>query len=130
MHMIALCLIRLAMLEASSLVNVTVAQLSFSRALTETRLFLKKLLSTAEVLLWSSLYTAYVLCCSRHRVQCKPDRHFSRDRQLYRKKSRGIVEKRRPGRKRNAAFICTPNPEPVFKPETIRDSKERLFLLS
>ncbi len=31
--MIALCLIRLAMIEASSLANVTVAQLSFSRAL-------------------------------------------------------------------------------------------------
>ena len=44
-HMIALCLIRMAMLEASSLANVTVSQLSFSRALTETRLFLKKLLS-------------------------------------------------------------------------------------
>ena len=127
--MIALCLIRLAMLEAGSLANLTVAQLSFSRALTETRLFLKKLLSTAEVLLWSSLFTAYLLCCSRHRVQCKPDRHFSRDRQLYRKKSRGLVEPRRKGRKRNSVPMSVPEPETV-KSETIKDSKDRVFLLS
>ncbi len=68
-HMIALCLIRMAMLEASLLVNLTVGNLSFSRALTETRLFLKSLLSTADVLLWSSLYPDFVLCCSRHRVK-------------------------------------------------------------
>ena len=127
--MIALCLIRLAMLEAGSLANLTVAQLSFSRALTETRLFLKKLLSTAEVLLWSSLFTAYLLCCSRHRVQCKPDRHFSRDRQLYRKKSRGLVEPRRKGRKRNSVPMSVPEPE-TGKSETIKDSKDRVFLLS
>jgi IS4 transposase len=54
-HMIALCLIRLAMLEASRLANVSVAQLSFARALTETRLFLKFLLSAAEAVLWSPL---------------------------------------------------------------------------
>ena len=47
-HMIALCLIRIAMLEASRLANVSVGQLSFARALTETRLFFKLLLSTAE----------------------------------------------------------------------------------
>ncbi|MBI4765248.1 MAG: hypothetical protein HY787_11660 [Deltaproteobacteria bacterium] len=129
MHMIALCLIRLAMLEAGSLANVTVAQLSFSRALTETRLFLKTLLATAEILLWSSLYAAFVLCCSRHRVQCKPDRHFSRDRQLYRKKSRGIVEPRRKGRKRKSVLRSVPESETV-KSETIKDSKDRVFLLS
>ncbi len=36
--MIALCLIRIAMLEASRLANVAVGQISFARALTETRL--------------------------------------------------------------------------------------------
>ena len=40
MHMIALCLIRTAMLEAARLGNVSVGQLSFARALTEIRLFL------------------------------------------------------------------------------------------
>ena len=47
MHMIALCLIRIAMLEASRSANVSVGQLSFARALTETRLFFNLLLSTA-----------------------------------------------------------------------------------
>jgi hypothetical protein len=129
-HMIALCLIRLAMLEASRLVNVTVRQLSFARALTETRLFLKSLLSTADVFLWSSLYADFVLCCSRHRVKFKPDRHFTRDRQQYRKKSRGIVEPRRKGRKRKPTLMPTSELVTVFKSETLRDSKDRVFLLS
>jgi IS4 transposase len=43
-HMIALCLIRIAMLEASHVASICVAQLSFERALTETRLLLKLLL--------------------------------------------------------------------------------------
>ena len=128
-HMIALCLIRIAMLEASRLANVAVGKLSFSRALTETRLFLKFLLSTADVLLWSSLWTAFVICCSQHRVTFKPDRHFPRDRQQYRKKSRGFVEPRRKGRKRKSALTHTSAPE-IVKPETRKDSKNRLFLLS
>jgi hypothetical protein len=47
--MIALCLIRIAMLEASRQTKVSVAQLSFARALTETRLLFKLLVSTADV---------------------------------------------------------------------------------
>jgi hypothetical protein len=53
--MIALYLIRIAMLEASRLAKVSVAQFSFVRALTETRLFFKLLLSTTEVNLWHSI---------------------------------------------------------------------------
>jgi hypothetical protein len=67
-HMIALCLIRIAMLEASSLMNLSVAQLSFARVLTETRLLFKRLIATAGVGLWTSIWTAYVLCCARHRL--------------------------------------------------------------
>ena len=129
MHMIALCLIRIAMLEASRLVNLSVGKLSFSRALTETRLFLKFLMSTADPLLWSSLWTTFVLCCSQHRVTFKPDRHFPRDQQQYRKKSRGVVEPRRKGGKRKSALTYTPEPE-IVKPEARNDSKNRLFLLS
>jgi hypothetical protein len=53
--MIVLCLIRIAMLEASHLAKVSVAQLSFARALTETRLFFKLLLSTGEQNRWASI---------------------------------------------------------------------------
>ena len=124
-HMIALCLIRIAMLEASCLVNVSVAQLSFARALTETRLFFKLLVSAADVDLWPSIRAAFVLCCAQHRVHSKPGRQFSRDRQEYRRKSRGL-EKRRPGR-RPKNKEATPLPP---GPETRKDSKGATFLLS
>jgi hypothetical protein len=49
-------------------------------------------------LLYAVVWEKYVHGCSRHRVQIKPDRQFSRDRQEYRKKSRGLQNKRK-GRK-------------------------------
>jgi hypothetical protein len=124
-HMIAFCLIRLAMLEASRSANVSVAQLSFARALTETRLFLKILLSTTDLLLWPSIWAQYVLCCSRHRVRFKPDRQFTRDRQQYRRKSRGLVQRPR-GRKPKYNALTPQQPGR----ETLKDSKGNLYLLS
>lgn len=124
-HMIALGLIRIAMLEASCLTNLSVAQLSFARALTETRLFLKVLVSTADVDLWTSIWEAFMLACSRHRVHSKPGRQFPRDRQEYRRKSRGL-EKPRRGRPPKNKDV-TPLPP---RPETRKDSKGATFLLS
>ncbi|MFH0811301.1 MAG: hypothetical protein V2A69_00485 [Pseudomonadota bacterium] len=123
--MIALCLIRLAMLEASRSANVSVAQLSFARALTETRLFLKLLLTTAGELLWPSIWEAFVHCCARHRVKFKPDRQFPRDRQQYRTKSRGL-ERRPRGRKPKYNALTPQQP----KRETLKDSKGNVYLLS
>jgi hypothetical protein len=128
-HMIALCLIRIAMIEASRLANVSIGQLSFARALTETRLFFKLLLSTAEVLLWPSIWAGFVRCCARHRVQSKPDRQFPRERQQYRRKSRGL-DRQRPGRKRKATPQLLSKPETLNRPQTLKDSKGNLFLLS
>jgi hypothetical protein len=128
-HMIALCLIRIAMIEAGYLTNVSVGQLSFSRALTETRLFIKLIVSTSDVLLWPSIWAIFVQHCARHRVKFKPNRQFPRDRQQYRRKSRGL-ERHRPGRKRKTSPIMSPEPEPLNKPETLKDSKGSLFLLS
>ncbi len=128
-HMIALCLIRIAMFEASRLANVSVGQLSFARALTETRLFFKLLLSTAELLLWPSIWAVFVKCCARHRVAFKPDRQFPRDRQQYRKKSRGL-DRHRPGRKRKATSLLPPESETFNRPQTLKDSRGNLFLLS
>jgi len=125
-HMIALCLIRIAMLEASRLTNVSVGQLSFARALTETRLFFKFLLTTADVLLWPSIWGTFVQCCARHRVQFKPDRQFPRDRQQYRRKSRGL-ERRPRGRKPKAAKAAASRSP---QPQTLKDRKGRVFLLS
>ncbi len=123
--MIVLCLIRIAMSEASRLANVSVAQLSFARALTETRLLFKLLASTALKDFWPSIWQAFVTCCARHHVRSKPGRQFPRDRQEYRRKSRGL-EKRRPGRrpKNKKAAPLPPGPE------TRKDSKGTTFLLS
>jgi hypothetical protein len=98
--MIVVCLIRIAMLEASNFVNVSVSQLSFARALTETRLFFRLLLSTVEQSSWATIWAAFVTCCAKYRVKIKPNRQFPRDRQQYRRKSRGL-ERKRPGRKPN-----------------------------
>jgi hypothetical protein len=124
-HLIALCLIRIAMLEASCPMNVAVAELSFARALTETRLLLKSVVSTADLDRWSSIWAAFVLCCTRHRVRSKPGRQFPRDRQEYRRKSRGL-QKCRPGRrpKSKEAILLPPGPE------TRKDSESATYLLS
>ena len=87
------------MLGACREAKLFVGQLSFARALTETRLFLKSLLATGKVSLWASILAAYVHCCSRFRVKFKPGRQFTRERQENRRKSRGL-EKHRKGRKR------------------------------
>jgi hypothetical protein len=125
MHMIALCLIRIAMIHAGRLANVSVAKLSFARALIETRLFFNRLMITYDVLLWSCLWEAYVQSCSKHRVRSKPGRQFPKDRQQYRRKSRGL-EKRCPGRKPKYNAPAKPR----IAPETRKDSKGRIFLLS
>ena len=124
MHMIICCLIRTAMIEGSGLHGLSVRQLSFTRALTETRLFFRKLTTSVEVCLWISIWMLYVQHCALHRVKYKPNRHFSRDKQEYRKKSRGL-EKRKRGRK---CKYKETSPSP--KPETHKDLKGQVFLLS
>jgi hypothetical protein len=128
-HMISLCLIRIAMFEASRSANVSVGQLSFARALTETRLFFKLILSTTDILPWLSIWAIFVQHCARHRVKFKPNRQFPRDQQQYRRKSRGL-ERRLPGRKCKTISIVPIEAEPLHKPETLKDSKGTFFLLS
>ena len=126
MHMIVVCLIRIAMLEASHLTNVSVSQLSFARALTETRLFLKILLTTAEQNRWANIWSAFVMCCAKYRVKIKPNRQFPRDRQQYRRKSRGL-ERKRPGRKPKATNAV---PSLHSRPETLKNRRDGVYLLS
>jgi len=125
-HMIVVCLIRIAMLEASHLAKVSVGQLSFARALTETRLFLKILLSAAEQNRWATIWTAFVTSCAKYRVKIKPNRHFPRDRQEYLRKSRGLVRKRR-GRKPNATNAT---PSSWSRPETLKNRRDGVYLLN
>jgi hypothetical protein len=125
MHMIALCLIRIAMVGASRLNDATVGQLSFARALTETRLFLQFVVTDGMRILWSLVWQQFVQACARHVVKAKPDRQFTRDRQEYRRKSRGL-EKRRPGRRPKPIQPRPQRPDPEF----LKDRKGGLYLLS
>lgn len=125
-HMIVLCLIRIAMLEAGSLANLSVARLSFARSLTETRLFFKRLLSSAKQTFWDPFYTAFISSCAKYPIKFKPDRQFHRNKQLYRKKSRGL-EQLPAGRKSVTAKTAS---TPQYQPETLKNIKGVLYLLS
>jgi len=127
MHMIVVCLIRLAMLEASQLAKVPVGQLSFARALTETRLFFQLLLSAGQPNRWTSIWTSFIKCCAKYLVKIKPNRHFPRNRQEYRRKSRGL-ERKRPGRKPKATKAV---PSIMLsRPETLKNRRDGVYLLS
>ncbi len=122
MHMIVCCLIRIAMLSACRQVRLSVGQLSFARALTETRLFLKLVL--AKVGSWTAIRVRYIQCCAQFHVKYKPDRQYSRDRQEYRRKARGLETRRKKsGRKYR-------EPSPLSMPETRKDAKGQVILLS
>lgn len=123
MHMISICLIRIAMLDVSRLKNAPVSGFSFVRVLTETRLFFKSIVSGAAGLLWALLWGQFVRVCSRYRVRSKPGRQFTRDRQEYRRKARGLA---RPQKRRKARPEVPQLPEP----EILKDANGRLFLLS
>ena len=125
-HMIVVCLIRITMLEASHLANVAVGQLSFARALTETRLFFQLLLSSGKQNRWASIWTTFVKCCAKYRVKIKPNRQFPRDRQQYRRKSRGL-ERKRSGRMPKATNAV---PSLLSRPETLKNRKDGVYLLS
>jgi len=124
-HMIVLCLIRTTMLDAGRSRNVAVTRLSFAHALTEARWFLRYIVSTGTKVLWPLAWAQLLHTCSRHQVALKPNRHFTRDRQQYRRKSRGL-ELRRKGRKPNPA---PPRPQEQ-KPECFKDGKGCSYLLS
>jgi hypothetical protein len=124
MHMIVCCMIRLAMVGACRMVKLSVEQLSFVRALTETKLFLRILLNTPDSDIWASIWQTHLSCCAQYRVRYKPDRQFSRDRQEYRRKARDLEK---PGRGRKCKYKQA---SPTPKPETHKGLKGQLFLLS
>lgn len=124
-HMIALCLIRLAMIEASCWKKIPISDLSFARALTEIRLFIKFIVSGGANLLWPLVWNQLVRSCAQHRVKHRPDRQFTRDRQQYRRKSRGL-EKRRLGW-RSTQKPARPRPP---DPEFLKNRRGGMYLLS
>jgi Transposase DDE domain len=122
MHMIVCCLIRIAMLNACRRVGLAIGELSFARALTETRLFLKLVLTEAGS--WTAIWATYVLSCAKFPVRYRPNRQYSRDRQQYRRKARGLETRR----KKTGRKYQEPSPMPM--PETRKNAKGQVILLS
>ncbi len=110
-HLVAVCLIRLAMLQAAGS-TTGVGHLSFARSLTETRLFFGWI-GRPDALPFERLYHGYVLVCAKYQVRVRPGRSFSRNQQEYRRKARGLEVKRR-GRRSQ-----TPPPDEKAHPELV-----------
>jgi len=94
MHMIAVLLIRRTMLEAAHRRRLPPARLSFSRALTEARVFLRRVAGVVTEVARQA-YGEFVRQCSRYIVMIKPGRSFPRNPQEYRAKARGLEKKPR-----------------------------------
>lgn len=82
------------------------------------------IVSGAAGSLWSFVWEQCVCSCARHRVKFKPGRQSSRNRQQYRRKSRGLQAKLI-GRKRSSK---PPRPQ-MPGPEILSDRRGRMFLL-
>ena len=91
--MILACMIRLAMTEAAKAKGLLPGALSFCRALIETRIFLKKLISQICKMDWCSVYRRYIKQFGQYLIKVKPGCFFPRDKQVYRKKGRGLLRK-------------------------------------
>ena len=122
--MIFTCLIRLTMAEAAKEKGILPPDLSFCRALTETRLFLKRVVAHSFQTTGLVVYRKFITECGRYLNKAKPGRSFPRDKQIYRRKARGL-EKRKVGRPPTKHI-----PKPLNEPEIITDWKNTCYLLS
>ena len=126
-HMIVVCLIRIAMLEASQLANVSVGQLSFARALTETRLFFQLLLSAGSTKSLDFYLDSIckVLCKISCEDQAKPT--ISTGSAAVPKK-----EPRFGAQASEDVSLKQPNAVPslLSRPETLKNRKDGVYLLS
>lgn len=128
MHMIAIVLIRRTMLEAARKLDIEPATLSFRRALTEARVFFSKVAGTAIAVVRKA-YECFVKECSWYRIDLKPDRSFTRDKQEYRAKARGLKGKKR-GRPRKRTTPFAPFVSENSVPETVNYSDGCTYALS
>lgn len=124
MHMIAATLIRTTMLEASKKRRIRSARLSFCRAVTEARVFLRRVAGVTAEAAYEA-YKAFVKQCSLYVVKDEPGRSFSRDKQEYRAKSREIKMRGRRRKKTTAPFIMENS-----SPETLTNLKGETYALS
>jgi hypothetical protein len=107
-HLVTVCLIRMTMLAAARQAGLKVGQLSFSRSLTQIRVFFRRLARLPR-LSGQTLYASLIQTCSTLQLRIQPGRSFPRDRQEYRRKKRGLPPKRR------AAKPVTSRPKPQVR---------------
>ena len=96
-QMIVACMAKLAMGEAAAAAGLTPGSLSFAHAYVGLkRLFLRALRSAGSGEgSWEDDRRDYIGQCAKHKARGKPGRSYPRDKQQYRRKSRGLLKKRR-----------------------------------
>ncbi|MFZ2653458.1 MAG: IS4 family transposase [Victivallales bacterium] len=122
--LIAVCLVRLASAASSGREDRMPCELSFSKILVEVRIFLGKITSKAHFESFSGEYLQLIRRCCRYLVDVRPGRSFPRDKQEYRRKSRGLLKKR-PGRPPTKYQALE-----TQKPELLPSANGVVFLLS
>lgn len=122
--LILVCLTRLAIAKAAKKRRTVPGMSSFAKAYGETRRFILRIIDSAAPRKFETEHGLLVAYCARHRITVRPGRVFTRDKQEYRRKSRGLV-KGKVGRPRK--------PTPKTRREDRRfanDSKGVTYLLS
>ena len=122
--LIAVCLFRLASADSSNSLGLMPSDISFAKVFIEVKIFLKKITSAIHLGDFAAFHCEFICRCSKYLVDIRPDRAFSREKQVYRRISRKM-QKKRVGRP-PAKIDIKKNPRPELLP-----SKNRgVFLLS
>lgn len=112
-QMIVACLAKLALGDAAAASGRLPGQMSFAGSYAELKTLFTRLLrhgGRGDAGL-DDCYQTLVRRCAKHKTRGRPGRSYPRDKQLYRKKARGLL-KRRPGRpKRKVERPKRPEPE-------------------
>ena len=112
--LIAVCLVRLASAASSNSLGLMPSDISFAKVFTEVKIFLKKITSSIYPGEFAAFHREFICRCARYLVDIRPDRAFSREKQVYRRISRNL-QKKRVGRP-PAKIDIKENPRPELLP--------------
>jgi hypothetical protein len=79
--LIAACLVRLASAALNSL-GLMPSNISFAKVLSEVKIFLKKITSAIHHGEFAAFHCEFIRRCARYLVDIRPDRAFSREKQV------------------------------------------------
>lgn len=105
--LIAVCLVRLSAVAAADSVGLMPSRISFAKVLEEVRLFMRKITSQLYGETFESCIQELIAKCAKFLIDIRPGRSFPRDKQIYRRISRGLVKKRR-GRPTKIIYVPEP----------------------